>query len=174
MTHQELNSDVLVWSKAHQPLKYRPAQCLWREWVFLPSLLCSPNLLPHFVAWDVCEKTSHCLQHFSHTTRWPLHQRHDPAPVPAVGNGTDAPRSSHSGQPEPLPDQHRNHDTPLHCLNIHACDYAEVRRFSANVGGDPIGRHPAISTCQTGLDKRQPDLVSCWFYDGGLALYPAV
>ena len=161
MTHQELNSDVLVWSKAHQPLKYRPTQCLWREWVLPPSLLCPHNILPHSVGRDVFSQTSHCLQHFSHKSRWPLHQRHNPAFVPAVGNGFGAPRSIHSGQPKPLPDHQRNHDTLLHCLSIHACDYAELRKFSANVGGDPIGRHPTIATCQTRLDQRQRDLVSC-------------
>ena len=159
MTHQEPNSDVLVWSKAHQPLNYRPTQCLWREWVSPPSLLCPQKTLPHSVRRDVSSQTSRRLQHFSHTTRWPLHQRHDRAPVPAVGTGTAAPWSSHSGQPKQRPERHRNHGIRLHCLNIRACDYAEVRRFSANVGGDPIGRHPATATDQTRLDKCQRDLV---------------
>ncbi len=173
MTHQELNSDVLVWSKAHQPLKYRPAQCLWREWVSPPSLLCPQKTLPHSVRRDVSSQTSRRLPHCSHRTRWPLHQRQNPVPVLAGGNRSDAPRPIHSGQPKLLPVQQPGDDTLLHCLNIHACGHAEVRRFSANDGQlsyiiDSL-QLPPVTPGSTNVNET-------WFpvvYDCGSALYPA-
>ena len=84
MAHQESDSGVLVWAKAHQPQKEGPALRILREWTPLPpfSSLFLNNRISFFAQWDPFPRPSRCSKRHTHRSRWSVPRQPDRARLP--------------------------------------------------------------------------------------------